>query len=257
VTFFDVGQGDAALLEFPNTQRLLIDAGPWLGETSAGERVLAPYFHWQGIRRLHAVIISHPHADHLGGLPALLAAIKIDTVYHCGANSGSELEQHCERLLDSLNVPHKTLQAGERLTGFSSAVITALCTNASGGERTRYEDLNDASLVVKVVFGKVALLFPGDAEQTSEAHLLQHGRALDSDLLKAAHHGSRTSSSEEFLRAVTPDWAVISAGRRNRFEHPHQEILERYESLGIQTARTDQNGAVIFETEGLRLKRLR
>ncbi len=257
VTFFDVGQGDAALLEFPQEKRLLIDTGSWFGETSAGARVLAPYFHRQGIRRLHAVIISHPHADHLGGLPALLAAIKIDTVYHCGVNSHSELEQRCARLLDSLNVPHKALRAGARLVGFAGAEITALCTNAPGPDRMQYENLNEASLVMKIIFGRVALLFPGDAEQMSESHLLRHARALNSDLLKVAHHGSRTSSTEEFLQAVTPQWAVISAGRRNRFEHPHEEVLERYERLGISTVRTDQNGAVIFETEGISLKRLR
>jgi len=257
ITFFDVGQGDAALLEFPRGERLLIDAGPQFGESNAGERVLAPYLHRQGIRRLHAVIISHPHADHLGGLPGLLSSIKIDTVYHSGVNTDSELERRCTRLMDSLHVPYIALRAGERLHAFHAAHITTLCTGASVGAQARGANLNDASLVIKVVYGKAVLLFPGDAERLSEEHLVQHGRALDSDLLKAGHHGSRTSSAEAFLRTVTPQWAVISVGRNNRFEHPHEEVLARYEKLGIHTLRTDQTGAVIFETEGTTLRRVR
>jgi competence protein ComEC len=257
VTFFDVGQGDAALLEFSNGERLLIDTGPRFGESNAGERVVAPYLHRQGIRRLHAVIISHPHADHLGGLPSLLTSIQIDTVYHNGVNSGSELEHRSVRLMDSLRVPYRALREGERLAGFTAAHVAALCAGAAFEAQARDAKLNEASLVIKVVYGKIALLFPGDAERLSEEHLVQHGRALDSDLLKVGHHGSRTSSAENFLRAVTPQWAVISVGRYNRFEHPHKEVLARYEKLGIRTLRTDQTGAVIFETEGRSLKRVR
>lgn len=253
VTFFDVGQGDAALLEFPRERRLLIDAGPWLGATDAGTRVLVPYLHRQGIRRINAVIISHPHGDHLGGLPALLHAIKIDTVYHGPVLADSELERRCFQLMDSLHVPHKALRAGERLLAFNPAHVTSLCS----GLFTDEENLNEASLVMKVIYDKTTLLFPGDAERLSEAHLTQHRRALDSDLLKVGHHGSRTSSTEEFLRAVTPEWAVMSVGQFNRFDHPHQEVLARYERLGIHTLRTDQTGAVVFETEGEKLVRLR
>ncbi|NUO79917.1 DNA internalization-related competence protein ComEC/Rec2 [candidate division KSB1 bacterium] len=257
VTFFDVGQGDAAVLEFPQGKRLLIDTGPWRGETNAGASVLVPYFHRQGIRRLHAVVISHPHTDHLGGLPALLSALQIDTVYQCSNTTSSELVQRCARLMDSLHVPYRALHAGEQLHGFSPAAVTALCSSTGDQNPSWRDNLNDASLVIKIIFGKTSLLFPGDVEQLGEAHLLQHTPALDSDLLKVGHHGSRTSSSEVFLRAVTPQWAVISVGRYNRFGHPHAEILERYARLGIHMLRTSQNGAVIFETDGNSLQRTR
>lgn len=247
ITFFDVGQGDAALLEFPQGRRLLIDTGPWLGTTNAGARVLVPYFQRQGIRRLHGVIISHPHADHLGGLPALLTALQIDTVYRSAGDSDSELERDCERLLDSLQVPSRVLHAGERLFAGSVAV---LCSGASLREAYRSTNLNETSVVLKIVYGQTALLFPGDAERFSEEHLLLHARALDSDLLKVGHHGSRTSSAEEFLRAVTPRVAVISVGKYNLFAHPHAEVLQRYQKLGITTERTDEAGALIFETDG-------
>lgn len=257
ITFFDVGRGDAILLEFPQEKRILLDTGPWLGETSAGERVLVPYFQRRGLRRLDAVIISHPHADHLGGLPALLRAVQIDTVYHCGFRADSELEQKCEALSDSLRVPNKILLPHNRLTHFAPAVLTTLCTGASEIIPTRKQNLNNASLVLKVIFGGTSLLFPGDSEWESENHLLQHAPALDSDLLKLAHHGSRTSSAQQFLQAVTPQWAVISAGRNNKFGHPHEQVLMRCDSLGIALARTDEDGAVIFETDGRNLRRVR
>jgi competence protein ComEC len=124
-------------------------------------------------------------------------------------------------------------------------------------DETGFRRLNDASIVVKVVFGQHAFLFPGDAELESESHLLQFAQVLDSDLLKVGHHGSITSSLPQFLYAVSPQWAVASVGRWNRFGHPDPEVIARYDSLGLPFLRTDQNGAVIFETDGKVLKRIR
>ncbi len=254
VTFFDVGQGDAALLEFPGGKQMLIDAGPRDDSYDAGERVLLPYLRLRGIDRLAAVIISHPHADHLGGLPALAQAIAIDSVYFCGAEIDSELEQFCERLLDSLNVTRRVLRAGERLHGFGPAQIMAL---RSGNAHQPQPNVNDASVVIKILFGKTRILFPGDAEGWGEYQMLKHAQALDSDLLKVGHHGSRTSSLPAFLAAVTPDWAVASAGRRNKFGHPDAMIVARYDSLRIPLLRTDLNGAIVFESNGDKLLRVR
>lgn len=254
LTFFDVGQGDAALLEFPGGKQMLIDAGPRDDSYDAGERVLLPYLRLRGIHRLAAVIISHPHADHLGGLPVLLQALTIDSVYFCGVEIDSELEQLNERLLDSLHVPQRVLRAGERLHGFGPAQIMAL---RSGNIQQAQPNVNDASVVIKIIFGKTAMLFPGDAESWGESQLLKHGQALDSDLLKVGHHGSRTSSLPGFLAAVTPDWAVASAGRRNKFGHPDAIIVARYDSLHIPLLRTDLNGAIVFESDGTKLRRVR
>jgi len=256
LTFFDVGQGDAVLLEFPQGKRMLIDAGPWSEYSDAGERVLLPYFAQSGIRHLQAVVITHPHADHLGGLPALLSSwVKIDTVYFCGVEINSWLEQQCERGLDSLRVPYRSLHTGEALPAFAPAQIGVLAAGRNGAGAV--ENANNASVVLKILWGEIALLFAGDAEWQSEWRMTRRAAILDSDLLKAGHHGSQTSSTLPFLRAVTPQWAVISAGRRNKFGHPHPQVLARLDSLRIQSVRTDLNGAVIFETEGKVLKRLR
>jgi len=253
ITFFDVGQGDAALLEFP-AGRLLVDAGPLLENFDAGERVLVPFFRTHGIRQLDAVVITHPHADHLGGLPALLHEVKIKNVFVCGVETNSLLEQRCEKLVDSLRVPLLILRAGERFPDFAPAQVWALhpLSHESG-----FENINDASVVIKVIFGQHAFLFPGDAEFESESHLLQSAPVLNSDVLKVGHHGSSTSSLVPFLQAVSPRWAVASVGRWNNFGHPDPQVLARYDSLGIQLLRTDRDGAVVFETDGKTLKRIR
>jgi len=253
VTFFDVGQGDAALLEFPHG-RLLIDAGPLQENYDAAERVLIPFLRNRGIRQLDAVVISHPHADHLGGLPTLLREIKIKKVFVCGVETASPLEQRCEKLADSLSAPILTLRTGERLPDFAPAQIWVL--HPRRGE-VNFEKLNDASIVIKVIFGQHAFLFPGDAEFESESHLLESAGVLDSDVLKVGHHGSQSSSLSRFLTAVSPQWAVTSVGRWNNFGHPDPRVMARYDSLGIRLLRTDRDGAVIFETDGKALKRIR
>lgn len=252
-TFFDVGQGDAALLEFP-AGRLLIDAGPLQENYDAAERVLVPHFQRHGIRELEAVVITHPHADHLGGLPTLLQAIKIKQIFICGVETNSALEQRCEKLADSLNVPVLALRAGERLPAFAPAEVLALHPRRHEGH---FEHLNDASVVIKVAFGQQAFLFSGDAEFEGESHLLQSAPILHSDVLKVGHHGSSTSSLPQFIGAVSPQWAVASVGRWNNFGHPDPQVIARYDSLGIQFLRTDHNGAVIFATDGKTLKRVR
>jgi competence protein ComEC len=253
VTFFDVGQGDAALLEFPHG-RLLVDTGPFQEDYDAAARVLVPFFRRSGIRHLETVVISHPHADHLGGLPTLLREIEIKKVCVSSAESNSPLEQNCEKLLDSLRVPRLVLTTGQRLLDFAPAEVWALHPHRG---RRWFRNLNDASVVVKVIFGEHAFLFPGDAELESESCLLEFANWLDSDVLKVGHHGSETSSIPPFVKLASPQWAVTSVGRWNRFGHPHPNVMARYDSLGIPLLRTDRDGAVIFETDGRTLKRIR
>jgi competence protein ComEC len=141
------------------------------------------------------------------------------------------------------------------LRQFEPAQIAVLAAGRESGDIV--ENVNNTSVVLKIIWGVTTLFFAGDAERQSEWRMTRHAEMLDSDLLKVGHHCSRTSSTVPFLEAVTPQWAVTSVGRRNKFGHPHAEVMARFDSLGIQNIRTDVNGGVIFETDGKTLKRLR
>ena len=254
VLFFDVGQGDAALVTLPNGRRLLIDAGVRNAYTDQGVRTLLPHLERFGIRRLDAVVISHPHGDHLGGLPSLLRAVPVTRVLDNGAPHASDLFAETTRLLDSLGVAHHALAAGDTLALDPSVRIQALSPPPS----TREGEDNDASVVLRLVFGRTSVLFMGDAEAEAEARLVAHyGPLLGSDVVKVGHHGSATSSTPAFVAAVAArpgTIAVISAGRHNRFGFPDDEVMRRWERHGAQMRVTAREGAVWLRSDGERVR---
>jgi len=252
VTFFDIGQGDAALVEFSSGKRMLIDAGPAQPGFDAGSRTIVPFLMRQGIRHLDAIIVTHPHNDHDGGVAAILRSVRVDTLY-CGVDADTTQRTYLEQVVDSLCVPHVALYAGRRLQQFAPAELLVLHPPLNHTTPST----NDASVVVRILCGNVGFLFTGDAELWSEAQLTRFGDILDSEVLKVGHHGSRTSSSPEFVGHITPNWAVVSVGKRNRFGHPNPEVMERLRSTDAQVIRLDENGAAIFETDGEKLWRER
>lgn len=147
-------------------------------------------------------------------------------------------------LLNEEEIPMQTLQPDDVIDLGSGAVLTVL------GPQRNYEDLNNCSLILRLDFGRNSFLFTGDAESTAEQDLLQSGADLSADLLKVGHHGSSTSSSIDFLRAVRPDFAVISCGTSNDYGHPHQAALDRLAAIGCQTLRTDLSGTIIITSNG-------
>ncbi len=212
VTFLDVGQGDAALVEHEDGTRILVDGGP------PGRQVL----HWlrrRGVRRLHRVVVSHCQADHAGGLEAILEAVQVDELWVPEAQS-------CATLLAC------AVEQGVRLRLRPPEALSP----PPGFDP---DDPNDGSLVVR----EAGVLFTGDIEKTGEAAVA--GRLEPTPVLKVAHHGSRTSTDPAFLGAVRPTVAVISAGRRNLFGHPHPHVVARLAAAGVQTYRTDQHGTVV------------
>ncbi|WP_457652029.1 DNA internalization-related competence protein ComEC/Rec2 [Rhodocaloribacter sp.] len=251
VLFFDVGQGDAALVTLPNGRRLLIDAGVRNAYTDRGVRTLLPHLERFGIDRLDAVVVSHPHSDHLGGLPALLRAVPVTRVLDNGAPHASALFDETTRLLDSLGVAHRALAAGDTLALDPSVRIQALSP-----PRARDAEDNDASVVLRLVFGETSMLFMGDAEANAEARLVAHyGSMLRSDVVKVGHHGSVTSSTPAFVAAVTGDaphrtTAVISAGRDNRFGFPDEDVVRRWERSRARVRITAREGAVWLRSDG-------
>ncbi len=248
VTFLDVGQGDAALIELPEGPRLLVDGGPGGARRfDVGERVLAPFLWNRPLGHLDAVALSHWDGDHSGGLATVLTRFSVGEFWESGRPPRAGAEETVAALARS-RVPRRVLGAGRRLW-LGHALITVLGP-APGPPLAA----NDQSLVLRLDWRGLSLLLVGDLGARGEALLLERGGPLRVLALKVAHHGSRFSSSASFLQAARPLLAVVSVGARNPFHHPSPEALGRLEAEGARVYRTDRDGAVILETDGRMLR---
>jgi competence protein ComEC len=243
VTFLDVGQGDAALVELPDGPRLLVDGGPGGARRfDVGERVLAPFLWNRPVGHLDAVALSHWDIDHSGGLAAVLRRFRIGEFWESGrAPSGAA---DTVAALARSGAPRRVLTAGQRLW-LGRALITVL-----GPAPGPPVAANDQSLVLRLDWRGVSMLLPGDLGAQGEAALLARAGPLRALVLKVAHHGSRSSSGAPFLRAAQALVAVVSVGARNPFRHPSPDALARLEAAGAHIYRTDRDGAVMLETDG-------
>jgi competence protein ComEC len=251
VTFLDVGQGDAALVELPGGARILIDGGPG-GERrfDVGERVIAPFLWNRAVGRLDVVAMSHSDPDHAGGIPAILRRFRVKEFWESGI--GADGNEEIPPLLDRSGVVRRRLKRGDRIW-LGPALLTVLHPSdlpLQGSPRGPASDENNNSLVLRLDWGLASFLFTGDLEEEGEGALLASRQPLMHLALKVGHHGSRYSTTEEFLSEGRPRLAVISAGARNPFRHPTPEVIERLERAGVKVFRTDRDGAVIVETDG-------
>ncbi len=251
VTVFDVGQGDASLIRTPMGKHFLIDAGTWSPGSNSGKQILLPYFKENNIRKLDAVFLSHPHADHIGGILELIRGIEIDTIYNSGFKYESNLYQNYISEADSKDIPVVALKAGTSIELDENLLILIL-----GPEQGKFNnDPNQHSLVLNIIHGDNEFLFTGDAGEDQERRLVEnYGQLLDTDFLKVGHHGSKTSSELFFLNKVTPEIAVVSVAEKNRFGHPHPEAVERLESTRSNIYYTSRDRALIFESDGKNIK---
>lgn len=246
ITFLDVGQGDAALIELPEGRRILVDGGPGGAHRfDVGGRVVAPFLWNRTVRRLDVVVLSHGDADHAGGLAAVLRHFRVGEFWEAAAQGpGAE---SARLAVQRSGAVHRMLAAGARVS-LGSAFLTVL--NPDPADRG---PANDRSLVLRLDWGIVSVLLTGDLGAEGENRLLQRRAPLGVLLLKVAHHGSRFATGTAFLDATRPALAVISVGARNPFHHPAPETLGRLATAGARVYRTDLDGAVIVESDGVSL----
>ena len=254
VSLLDVGQGDAILIGLPNGKKVLVDAGPQGFGYDAGERVVAPFLKRQGISSLDVVLVSHPHSDHIGGIQYLLERFQVGTLVESDSSNASRMHRELRSSAMSRTVAMALAGAGATLDLDSTCRIYVLHPVMP---YDREGNLNNHSLVLKIVYGRTSMLLTGDAEVEAEEKILaRYGPFLDSDVLKAGHHGSITSSGEEFVSGVTPVSVLVSVGKNNKFKHPSPLVMERYRSKGVEVLRTDLEGAIVLESNGERFERV-
>lgn len=235
VYFIDVGQADSILLENKG-HYMLIDAG----NNEDGPK-LVKYFSEFGIKEFDYVVGTHAHEDHIGGMDDIIKNFKIDNFYMPDAITTTKTFEDVLDALEETNVIFQTPKVNQTFN-LQDTTITTLSVTADE------KNLNDTSIVLKVKHGTNTFLFMGDASTKIEKNLLN--KDIKSDVLKVGHHGSRYSTSLEFLKKVSPEYAVISVGENNTYKHPHEEILKRLEEQNIQIYRTDKQGTILAKSNG-------
>ena len=265
VTFLDVGQGDAALVRFPDGKTILVDGGLnslRIETTEAGitrrvgydhgERTLDPFLCHAGVFRLDLLLLSHPDNDHGGGLAHILQRFDVRRVLgvpHQDLSKSTHRILH--EIVDAKGIPHALGYAGTvDLT--ATAQLELLHPFDAASTDLHDKDVNNDSLVLKLTYGDMRILFTGDIGRKVELQLIELGKDLRAEIVKVPHHGSKTSSSAKFLDAVRPQYAIFSLGQRNRYHFPSKIVVERYRERGCHILRTDQLGAIRLWTDGRR-----
>ena len=239
VAFLDIGQGDSIYIEAPNGNQVLIDGGP--GRQVL--RALSSVMPWYD-RSLDVVIATHPDADHIGGLPSVLERYQVAAVMDNGQPSNTGTYRAWQAAVAAEvkdGAQYLRARRGERFNlgaGISLDILYPYDTPTG-------KDTNDGSIVARLTYGSQAFILTGDATIKVEQQLLIAKTLLSAQVLKAGHHGSKTSSSPAFIKAVSPIYAIISAGKNNRYGHPHQITLDNLKAAQAQILRTDEEGSIV------------
>lgn len=245
VDFLDVGQGDSIYIEAPNGNNILIDGGIDRKVLSSLGNIL-PFAH----KNINVVMTTHPDADHIGGLPFVFDSYKISAYVDNGAKSDSSVFKTLENKIESELSQRVLAKAGMKIIlDQDKNIVFDVLSPYMNVEKVN--DTNMGSIVGKLSYGSSTFMFTGDAPINVEQNLVKKfGINLESDVLKVGHHGSKTSSSEAFLKAVAPQFAIISVSLKNMYGHPHKEVVDLLSKLGIKTLRTSEEGTVKCESGG-------
>ncbi len=244
---FDVGQGDSLFVQCGGNQ-VLIDGGP-SDAVLAKLSTVMPF--WD--RSIDLVILTHAHADHVTGLIGVLKQYKVGMILESGEEYATPEYRTWHEIIAQENIPVVIAERGQEIHLCSGATLSVL-SPYKNYNHVVVKNPHDANVSMKLVYGDTSALLMGDAEKFIEYQLLSlNPSSLKSDILKAGHHGSKTSTSEDFLRAVLPNLAVISVGRKNSYGHPHQEVLNRLKTFGITIKRTDLSSDLRFVSDGKKI----
>jgi len=242
VYFLDIGQGDAIFIDTPGDRHILLDGGPNRKVLAELGKIL-PF----GEKRIDVMIESHPDRDHIGGLPEVVSRFDVGMFLEPGVESDNTIDDELKRRIIEKKIPSILARRGMVLNFGDGVKLTILFPNQ---DVSRWET-NDASIVAKLEYGENSFLLTGDSPIKTENILLKlDSEILDSNVLKAGHHGSRTSTAAAYAAAVSPEYAVISAGKDNSYGHPHKEVLDILQKIGVKTVSTAESGTIKFETNG-------
>jgi len=246
VDFLDVGQGDSILIKTPQGDDILIDGGPDASVLDGLGRNL-PFYD----RDIELMILTHPHSDHVAGLVEVLKRYEVKKVLYTGALHTSPDYLEWLKIIKEKNIPMEIVKAGDRFQ-FGTSLYLDILYPFEELTNQKFKELNDSSIVSRLVYGQTSFLLMGDASVKIEEQLIKSELSgqLKSDVLKVGHHGSHYSSSLEFLEVVKPDYAVIQVGEDNKFGHPHLGTLRKLENLGINIFRTDLDGEIKIKSDG-------
>lgn len=240
ISYLDVGQGDSIFIQLPNDESILIDAG-----NSENGTDIIQYIKDRGEDTLDYVIATHPHADHIGGMAEVINAFEVQNVYMPKAVHTSKTYENLLDIIAEKGLRIQTAKAGKVMIDSGDIKAEFLAPNSDS-----YADLNNYSAVLLLTYNKNRFLFMGDAESESEAEILSSGVNVSADVLKVGHHGSDTSSSQRFIKAVQPKYAVISVGSGNSYGHPDDAALDILRSSQAEIWRTDKKGTITVISNG-------
>ena len=246
ITVLDVGQGDCILVQAPGGMTMLVDAGGRPGQEAGGwdvgREVVVPALMARGVRKIDVLVMTHPHEDHIGGMAAVLDAVPVGLVLDPMLGSDSDTYEKLLAVIEEREIVHHRATEGQRLN--LGRGIYAEVLNPPDPRLNTASDLNDNSVVLRLVYDEVSVLLAADIERTGALRMAKLGPEVASRILKVPHHGSAGPAVREFMDAVSPSLAVISVGEENTFGHPADEMLRELERVGAKIMRTDREGAV-------------
>lgn len=251
VTFFDVGDGLCVFVYTPSGRSILVDCGSssWRDNSDIGRRLVAPYIQSRGLDSIDVAVLTHPHADHMSGYPGLLDLKPARLILECGADYDSPEHVEFKKAAKRSNAKRNVARRGQVIDMGDG--VRADILHPAG---VHYLDLNDNSIVIRLIYKNVNILLAADASKDAEEEILEFGVDVHAQVLQVGHHGSRTATTPKWLAAVNPKIAVISCSKRSRHNFPSRKVTQRLDSFGVRTCTTAKCGAITISTDGDTIK---